>query len=502
MSDASAWFNLGDTFAPSDAIALIDLGGEHGERRFSFADLDGLADRVAAGLISRGLARGDRVAMLSANRAEFIAVYLGAMRAGFVCVPLNLKLPPQTVALLLEDCDARIVFCDAARADLCLKDVEAVVFGDPSARGFDAFLRPGPFETVRPDPEEPALFLYTSGSSGLPKGVVLSHRSHLWVLETRRQRPPGPPQRVLVAAPLYHMNGLITCHVTFNLGDTVVLLPSFTARTYLDAIEHYRCTLITSVPPMIAMVLRERERSPGTDLTSVGFIRMGSAPVTRELMDATRRAFPNAAVVNVYGTTEAGSVVFAPHPGGKPTPSVSVGVAHPAVSLRLIGEDGEEGDEGVLEMRSPALMSAYHNREDAFGRVITPDGFYVTGDVFRRDPDGFYTFVGRADDMFVSGGENIFPAEVERMLSRHPDIRDVAVVPVADELKGAKPVAFVVSASPVLTEEGVKQFALANAPAYQHPRRVWFLPELPLAGTNKVDRKRLAELAGQDWAAA
>ena len=497
MSDANDWFNLGDTFAPSDAIALIDLGSEDGERRFSFADLDGLADRAAAGLVARGLARGDRVAILSPNRAEFIAVYLGAMRAGLVCVPLNLKLPPRTVALLVEDCDARIVFCDAARLDLCPTGVEAVIFGDATARGFDAFLRPGPFETVRPDPEEPALFLYTSGSSGLPKGVVLSHRSHLWILETRRNRLPGPPQRVLVAAPLYHMNGLITCHVTFNLGDTVVLLPSFTARTYLDAIARYRCTLLTSVPPMIAMMLRERERSADTDLTSVTFIRMGSAPVTRELMEATRRAFPNAVVANVYGTTEAGSVVFAPHPGGKPTPPVSVGVAHPAVSLRLIDEDGREGDEGVLEMRSPALMSGYHNRDDAFERVITADGFYVTGDVFRRDPDGFYTFVGRADDMFVSGGENIFPAEVERMLSRHPDIQDVAVVPVADDLKGTKPVAFVVTASPALTEEGVKEFALAHAPAYQHPRRVWFLPELPLAGTNKVDRKRLVELAGQ-----
>ena len=499
MSGSGDWFNLGDTFGPSDDVALADLGGEGGERRFTFAELDALADAVAAGLAARGLVRGERVAILSANRAEFVACYLGTMRAGLVCVPLNTKLPAATVGLLLADCGARLVFCDAERASLRPPDLEAVVFGPGG--GFDAFLRPGPFETVRPDPEDPALFLYTSGSSGLPKGVVLSHRSHLWILDTRRARPPGPPQRVLVAAPLYHMNGLITCHVTFNLGDTVVLLPGFTAASYIDAIERHRCTLLTSVPPMIAMMLREKERLAAADLSSVTFVRMGSAPVTGELMTAARRTFPNAVIANVYGTTEAGSVVFAPHPGGRPTPAVSVGVAHPAVELRLIGEDGRAADEGVLEMRSPALMSGYHDRPDADAKVMTPDGFYRTGDVFRRDRDGFYFFVGRADDMFVSGGENIFPAEVERMLARHPEIHDVAVVPVPDDIKGMKPVAFVVRTSPDLTESAVKDFALANAPPYQHPRRVWFLPELPLAGTNKVDRKRLAEMARESVAA-
>lgn len=502
MSGTSAWFNLGDTFAPSDALALIDLGGESGERRYSFAELDALADAVAAGLVSRGFGRADRIAILSANRAEFLATYFGTMRAGLVSVPLNTKLPAETVALLVKDCGAKLVICDAARLSLCPPDVDTIVFGSAGGDGFDAFLRPGPFETVTPDPEDPALFLYTSGSSGLPKGVVLSHRSHLWILETRRTKPPGPAQRVLVAAPLYHMNGLITCHASFNLGDAVVLLPSFTAPTYLDAIERYGCTLLTSVPPMIAMVLRETEQLARTDLTSVTFIRMGSAPVTRELMAATRRVFPNATVANVYGTTEAGSVVFGPHPGGLPTPVISVGVAHPAVELRLVGEDGREADEGVLEMRSPALLSGYHNRPDAYAKVITQDGFYHTGDIFLRDADGFFTFVGRADDMFVSGGENIFPAEVERMLSRHPDIQDVAVVPVPDDIKGMKPVAFVVRGSPALTESDVKTFALAHAPPYQHPRRVWFLPELPLAGTNKVDRKRLRDLASQDNEAA
>ena len=127
---------------------------------------------------------------------------------------------------------------------------------------------------------------------------------------------------------------------------------------------------------------------------------------------------------------------------------------------------------------------------------ITPDGFYITGDVFRRDADGFHYFVGRTDDMFVSGGENIYPADVERMLERHPDIAQAAVVPIDDEIKGQKPVAFVIrEARPCADAEAVKRFALANAPAYQHPRFVWFVDELPLASTNKLDRAALHRMA-------
>jgi len=140
------------------------------------------------------------------------------------------------------------------------------------------------------------------------------------------------------------------------------------------------------------------------------------------------------------------------------------------------------------------LMLGYHNRPDV-KPPITPDGFYVTGDVFRRDADGFHYFVGRSDDMFVCGGENIYPADVERMLERHRDVAQAAVVPIDDDIKGQKPVAFVIrKAGRALDADAVKRFALANAPAYQHPRFVWFVDELPLASTNKLDRVALQRM--------
>jgi acyl-coenzyme A synthetase/AMP-(fatty) acid ligase len=212
-------------------------------------------------------------------------------------------------------------------------------------------------------------------------------------------------------------------------------------------------------------------------------------------MAAIHRALPKAKVTNAYGTTEAGMIVFGPHPKGLPQPETSVGYPHPKAELRLVDGDNKDAWQGVLEMKSPATMLGYHSRPDV-PAPITPDGFYVTGDVFRRDADGFYYFVGRTDDMFVSGGENIYPAEVERMLERHPDVAQAAVVPVADEIKGTKPVAFVIpKAGHAPQEDAIKRFALENGPAYQHPRSVWFVDDLPLASTNKVDRAALKRMA-------
>jgi acyl-CoA synthetase (AMP-forming)/AMP-acid ligase II len=392
---------------------------------------------------------------------------------------------------VLRDSGAKLVFCDGPRRADVPAELPAVVFGVK----FKHFLDRGPFEPVTPAADEAAMILYTSGSTGKPKGVVLSHQSHIWVVETRLEGQELERHRYLIAAPLYHMNALALAKLACAAHATIVLLPQFVARDYIAAIGRYRCTWLTAVPPMIAMMLRERDLLARTDLSSVEFVRMGSAPVSPSLWEALARALPRATATNAYGTTEAGPIVFGPHPQGVKQPLDSVGYPHPAVALRLVEGEDQSAEQGVLEMKCPAMMLGYHNRPDITD-AITRDGYYVTKDVFRHDDDGFCYFVGRADDMFVCGGENIYPGDVERMLETNPAIAQAAVVPIDDEIKGQKPVAFVVRKDgATITEDEVKRHALANAPANEHPRFVWFLDRLPLASTNKIDRAALMAIA-------
>ncbi|MEI9926149.1 MAG: long-chain fatty acid--CoA ligase [Bradyrhizobium sp.] len=343
-----------------DKIAIIDLGAGE-ERRFSYRDFEAQANAVARALTARGLARGDRVAILSANRFEYLTTVHGIMRAGFVAVPVNFKFPAATIDYIIHDSGARLVFCDIKRFGNAPKDLPRIRF-DGDNKEFVSFIQPGPFTALVAAPGESAMFLYTSGSTGRPKGVVLSHQSHIWVVEQRMAAQDMSRHRFLVAAPLYHMNALAMSQLAHAAGATVILLPQFTTRLYLHAIETYHCTWLTAVPPMIAMMLNDRERLAATNLSSVEFLRMGSAPVSHSLLEAIHRTLPSAAVTNAYGTTEAGPVVFGPHPRGLPQPEMSVGYPHPKVQLRLIGEDGKPAETGVLEMKSPAIMTGYHNR--------------------------------------------------------------------------------------------------------------------------------------------
>lgn len=478
--------NLGDvvnrTGDPAAPI-IIGVALDGTETVLTRAELDAMADAFARGLLANGLKLGDRVAILSANRPDAVALILGAMRAGIVPAPVNHKFPKKTIADVIADSGARVAFCDAARRDQVPEGVDAVDFDGPELAGW---LDPGSFEPITPAADEPGLTLYTSGSTGGPKGVLLSHASHLWVVRTRMADDDLRAERMLVAAPLYHMNALANVLLACGSGASVVLLPQFQAKAYIEAIDRLACTWATAVPPMIAMMLREKEALSHADLSSVRVVRMGSAPVNDALAAQIRALLPNARIINAYGTTEGGPVVFSHVEGA---PSGSVGRPHPGVEVRLIGEGAPET--GVLQMKSPAIMLGYHNRPDVRS-PITPDGFYDSGDVFRRDQDGFYFFVGRVDDMFVSGGENIFPGEVETMLETHPDVLQASVVPVDDDIKGQKPVAFVVRRpGAMVDEQAIKAFAIENAPAYAHPRHVWFLDETPLASTNKIHRAAL-----------
>ena len=489
--------NLGLLFAEhaqEERTAMLDLRDAHQPRALTYRALDAACDAVARGLVREGLGPGDRIGILSLNRVEFVATLLGAMRAGVVPVPINVKFPAQTVTYILTDAGARLAFTESGAASLVPSGIGAVGFDDG---GFEQFLDFGPFEAFEPAPDSIAVQPYTSGSTGRPKGVLLTHFGQNWSRRAlAHTRGTTASDVILVAAPLYHKNALNAIKQGLTAGAMLPLLPQFSVARYIDSIGRYRCTVISGVPTMISMVLASKELLARTDTRSVRTVMMGSAPSSPQLLAEVRRHFPNAEALVVYGVTEGGPVPLGPHPDGKPRPPGSLGVPYAGTGAKLVG--GSEPDRGELAVSNPGVLLAYHNRPEETAKRIRV-GWYHTGDICRRDSEGFYYFVGRTDDMFVCGGENIYPIEVETLLEHHPLVHQALVMPFEHALKGYVPYAFVVPCTGAqLTEADIRGFALANGPAYMHPRRAFFLERFPLTGTNKVDRERLRTWVVED----
>ncbi len=487
--------NLGDLNRghDPDRVAIVDAGDWARPVTLTHGEVDRLANAVARGLLGRGLAPEDRIAILAANGADYLIAYFATMRAGMISVPVNWRFPPATISHVLRDAGVAFAFVDAECRALLPDGMAHAVIGG----GLVDFGEAGEVEVFRPEADDVAMILYTSGSTGVPKGVPLTHRGHLWAARTRIRANTGAGEhRFLVAAPLYHMNALAISKVAQLAGGSQVLLPRFTEEGYLEAIERFRCTWLTSVPPMMARVVRAHELLARVDRSSVGVVAMGSAPATQGLFDLIRETFPGARIVYGYGTTEAGPANFGAHPDGLATPDLALGYPLAEARIRLADGDDLDADQGVLQVDCPACMPGYLNLPEKTAEAMTADGYYITDDIMRRDQNGFHYFVGRADDMFVSNGENVYPLEVERLLEAHPGIDQACVVPVADEIRGTRPIAFVVAANGAeIDAQAVKVHALAGGPAYQHPREVHFLDEMPLASTNKIDRALLMERA-------
>ncbi|WP_312979573.1 class I adenylate-forming enzyme family protein [Atlantibacter sp.] len=482
--------DLTDRALPQSRLAIIDLRDPEHPRDYTHQQIDELAGGVAQYLQQRGYARGSAIGIAALNRAEYLAAYFGIMRAGLVAVPLNIKVPQETLHYFIEDAAIALVFADGARAEL-LKDRVAVVDFDSD---FSEIVTPQVFNAVIPEKDELAMMLYTSGSTGRPKGVPLTHYGQYWALDVTRGgvEPDDAQSRYIVAQPLFHMNGLFLAKRVFATNGLLVVLPSFSIESYLHALSHYRINIVTAVPTMFARLLRDPEIDR-YNFSALRKVMLGSAPITLGLLNRINAAFPGVEITHGYGTTEAGPAVFGPHPGGLPTPPLSLG--YPLAAGELKFADGHNGNEGVLMMRNPAVTPGYHRLPEKSAQVLQ-DGWYYSGDVMRRDENGFYFFIGRADDMFVCSGENIYPGEVEKLLESHPAVRQASVVPLPDEERSQVPVAFVVlQEGENVTREALKQHTLAHGPAYQHPRRIAFLPELPWAATNKVDRQSLRQLA-------
>jgi long-chain acyl-CoA synthetase len=494
------FFNRGAAMAHPDRVAVVDLSRAV-PVEISHAMLDDRMDRVAAALQARGLEKGDRLLLAMGNRFEFIECFFGAMRAGVVPIPLNHKLGADTIRFVIRDANARAVIVEPACHPEILRIVEETdllprlttdPISGPVWENYETVLAAAdPASAVPPEisPRETAFLPYTSGSTGVPKGVLLAHDGMLWGIRISQEYwPMEPDDRALIAGPLFHKNAMrVSVKPMLRVGGSVVILPRFEPRMFLRALADYGCTHSGGVPAMYRMALAEKELLGSLSFPKLKSLEMGSAVVGADLIRAVETAFATP-VVEAYGLTEGGGPLREPVDGTE-VPRGSCGVVSPGVEVRLVGADGREHpSEGELWVRSPAVLTGYNNRPELNEQRLV-DGFLRTGDIFRKDGDGCFYFMGRTDDQFSCGGENINPKEVELLLVQHPDVIDAVVAPIAHPVKGLAPAALVtVRSKPGPGEDEIKKFTLERGPAYAHPRRVFVVDQMPFNGAGKIDR--------------
>jgi acyl-CoA synthetase (AMP-forming)/AMP-acid ligase II len=502
--------NLGFFFSDAAArcperIAIVDLWGDR-ERRSSYAELETRTDRAASLLQSMGAVAGERIALLVGNRCEYIEAFFGAMRAGLVVVPLNAGQSEANIEFMIRDSGATGIIVDpgACPAGLAVAERVAlryrVILDQAPPAGWAAYESAhrgaGARYTSATSPDGIAFQPYTAGSTGQPKGARLTHAGMLWSVRSTQEHWPTREDEVgLVAVPLFHKNAMRgTIKPSLYAGAKAVLLPRFEPRAFLGALAQQRATFCGGVPAIFSIILQHADLIRALDFSALELISIGSAVVPNELVRRLEALFPSAKVKESYGLTEGGGPLRAPL-DGRPVPHGSSGVPAPGYEVKLVAADGAaDAGEGELWTRSPCVSAGYHNRPDLTRERIV-DGWLRTGDIFRRDAEGFYFFRGRVDDMFSCGGENIYPREVENLLLTHPEVVDACVVPIPHAIKGLAPAAMVVLRphSLVSTEE-LTRFALANGPAYAHPRRIRVVEAIPLTSAGKPDKRQVRRI--------
>nr|WP_246257559.1 long-chain fatty acid--CoA ligase [Amycolatopsis anabasis] len=499
MGDEVAGESIADLLSAAagrrpDSVAVIDT--ESGAR-FTWAELDAAADGQARRLVAEGVAPGDRVVLRLPTSADFVITLFAVVRAGAIAVPLSPQGPPAELRSLLEHSGARLIV--GAGSDDLPESVRVLAPGrEPGAK----FAPSGGGEDI-------AVLSYTSGTTGRPRGVMLSHRALLANLNQLRAVTPAVLERtdrVLIAIPLFHVYGLGPgLLLATAVGATVVLAPRFDARSALAACAEHRITAITGVPAMYVEFAALPADELGEGLSTVRMLTSGAAPLHPKVLAAIRQA-TGLGVYEGYGLTETAPVLTSTVVTGYPKPG-SVGRPLPGVELRLVEPDGDSepvpldpddpddafdegtGGTGLVSVRGANLFSGYWP-DGAHG----PDaeGWFRTGDVGYLDVDGDLHLVDRANDLIIVNGFNVYPHEVEGVIGELPEVAESAVVGVLDERSGEAVKAVVVPVTgAALSEQQIVEHCATRLAGYKVPRTVEFADELPHSATGKLRRVRL-----------
>ncbi|GAB3292976.1 AMP-binding protein [Epidermidibacterium keratini] len=483
-------------------------------RTLTYRDLDTEASRVAAALLAGPVDAGDTVSIYAQNRWEWLVAYHSALRAGAVVNPVNVMLTPAELGFVVQDCGATAIFTSADKADevlTALADLPhecAVIVFDEAPDGAIAFTDLLSYAgagapVIEADPKSPSTIGYTSGTTGHPKGAVQSHEAvFLNCALTATMHARTSDDVVVTALPVPHVYGNVAVHSTLLVGGTVVLMERFEAAAALGLIKQHRATMFEGVPAMYSMLLAELAAS-SSELDSLTRCTVGGQTISGATIDKWE-SMSGAPLIELWGMTEL-SGLGTTHSAHVPPVGGSIGVSLPGLEVRVSDlEDptrsAPAGTAGELMVRGPLVMLGYHGNPEATAEAIEPDGWLHTGDIATQDTSGYVYVVDRRKDMIITGGFNVYPAEIERVISAHPDVALVAVGPVPDAVKGELACAYVVAtpgATP--TAEDLMEYAARSLAAYKRPRMIRFVDALPTTSTGKIMRRELIRIdAGPD----
>jgi long-chain acyl-CoA synthetase len=492
------------------ARLLADAVGEHPDRiaiklddiALPYAVLDQACARAAGLLAAHGVGAGDRVGLMLPNVPYFPFAFYGALRLGAVVVPMNPLLKQREVAFHLEDSGAKLLLAWHGFA-------EAAEPGAEAAGAELVLVEPGAFEellggadplqelTERED-DETAVILYTSGTTGTPKGAELTHGNLRAATRISVDLVDAGCDSVTFGGlPLFHVFGL-TCglNTSVAVGGCLTLLPRFDPAKALEIVQRDAVTTFLGVPTMYAALLHHPDHE-SFDTSSLDLCVSGGAAMPVEVLKGFEAAF-GCKVLEGYGLSESCAIGSFNQPDRERRPG-SIGFPVPGVEMKLVGDDGAEvaqGQVGEILMRGPVIMRGYYGREDATADTIE-DGWLRTGDMARVDEDGYFHIVDRKKELIIRGGFNVYPREVEEVLYEHPAVREAAVIGMPDDSLGEEIGAAVAlkDGEQVSTDE-IRAYVKERVAAYKYPRRVWFVDELPKGATGKV-LKREIEVPGE-----
>ena len=484
-------------------------------KSITWAQLNERVRALAVGFAARGVSRGDRVAILMTNRPEFVETTLAANAVGAIAVPVNFRLAPVEAAYILADSGAALIVTDALLAPLVAAAVAAlpqppriiVTAGvEPDAAGgiagaesYQALLDgigAAPPE-VQIDERDVALIMYTSGTTGRPKGAMLTHLNLLMqsITAIRTSRLTGDDHVALLNVPLFHIAGIGSMPPSLMIGGTSVIMPTapFDAGATLDVIEAEGVTQLFLVPAQWQVLCAHPDVTRRT--RSLRSISWGAAPATVTLLETMAATFPAAEIISVFGQTEMSPVTTSLPAADAIRKIGSVGKPIPTIAARIVDEqmnDVGPGEVGEIVYRGPTLMAGYWN-DPAATQEAFAGGWFHSGDLVRADDEGFLYVVDRKKDMIISGGENIYCAEVENALAGHPAVADIAVIGARHERWGETPIAVIVPADPAAppTLDDLAAWARGKLSSYKKPTGIVIVDQLPRNAAGKVLKHEL-----------